>query len=121
MYSPLTKLLAALTDQYRMTPADGELMAPRRGAAHPRGARRRRREASCQHSRRGMLGYMVAAEGRSPRPQGGDPNVKMMRVSLTPEEWRKLRVWAAEENSSMQRVVGDIVRRALVHKPRRTL
>jgi hypothetical protein len=62
---------------------------------------------------------MESEEGRAPRPKGGDPNVKMMRLTLTPEEWRKLRVWAAEENTSMQAIVGEIVRRELEHKPRR--
>jgi hypothetical protein len=59
-------------------------------------------------------------EGRSPRPRGGDPNVKMMRLSLSPEEWRKLRMWAAEEDTSMQTVVRDLLRRELAAKPRRT-
>jgi len=63
---------------------------------------------------------MDSSEGRSPSPQGGDPNVKTMRLSLTPEEWRKLRVWAAEEDTSMQSVVSEILRRALERKPRRT-
>ena len=59
---------------------------------------------------------MTPQEGRSPRPKGGDPNVKMIRLTLTPEEWRKLRVWAAEEDTSMQQVVGEIVRRELDRK-----
>ena len=45
--------------------------------------------------------------------------MKMVRLRLTADEWRRLRVWAAEEDSSMQQVVGDIVRRALAGKPRR--
>jgi len=44
----------------------------------------------------------------------------MMRLTLTPEEWRKLRVWAAEDDTSMQQIVGDLVRRELAHKPRRS-
>jgi hypothetical protein len=47
--------------------------------------------------------------------------VRMMRLSLTAEEWRKLRIWAAEEDTSMQAIVGAIVRRELDGKPRRTL
>jgi hypothetical protein len=43
----------------------------------------------------------------------------MMRIALTPEEWRKLRVWAAEEDTSMQAIVGRIMRRELAGKPRR--
>ena len=57
-------------------------------------------------------------EGRAPRPKGGDPNVKTIRLSLTPEEWRKLRLWAAEEDASTQAVVGKLVRRELERKPR---
>jgi hypothetical protein len=58
-------------------------------------------------------------EGRAPRPKGGDPHVKMMRVALTPEEWRQLRVWAAEEDTSMQAILATIVRRELAGRPRR--
>ncbi len=42
----------------------------------------------------------------------------MMRLTLTPDEWRKLRVWAAEDDTSMQQIVGEIVRRELAGKPR---
>ncbi len=62
---------------------------------------------------------MSTGEGRSPRPKGGDPNVKTMRVALTPEEWRKLRVWAAEADTSMQAIVAEVVRRELAGKPGR--
>jgi len=68
---------------------------------------------------RGKLCFMTVQEGRAPYPKGGDPNVKMMRVTLTPDEWRKLRVWAAEEDTSMQAIVGELVRRELAGKPRR--
>jgi len=44
----------------------------------------------------------------------------MMRLTLTPDEWRKLRVWAAEEDTSMQAVVVEILRRELAGKPKRT-
>jgi hypothetical protein len=60
-----------------------------------------------------------AQEGRAPRPKHGDPNVKMMRVTLSTEEWRKLRVWAAEEDTSMQQIVAEVIRRELESKPRR--
>ena len=66
-----------------------------------------------------MLSNMAPTEGRAPRPKGGDPNVKMMRLTLTPDEWRKLRVWAAEDDTSMQQIVGEIVRRELARKPGR--
>jgi hypothetical protein len=62
---------------------------------------------------------MPAQEGRAPRPKRGDPNVKMMRLSLSTEEWRKLRVWAAEDDTSMQQIVAEVIRRELERKPRR--
>jgi hypothetical protein len=68
-----------------------------------------------------MLRNMASSKGRAPHPIKGDPNVKMMRLSLTAEEWRKLRVWAAEDDTSMQTIVGEIVRRELAKKPRRTM
>jgi hypothetical protein len=76
-------------------------------------------QVACQRSRPGMLGRMPAPEGRAPRPKRGDPNVKMVRLALSSEEWRKLRVWAAEADTSMQQIVGEIVRRELAPKPRR--
>lgn len=60
-----------------------------------------------------------SGEGRAPRPKRGDPNVKMVRMTLTPEEWRKLRAWAAEEDTSIEEILGRIVRAELVGKPRR--
>ncbi len=41
----------------------------------------------------------------------------MMRLSLMPEEWRKLRVWAAEEDTGMQQIVAEILRRELAGRP----
>jgi len=58
-------------------------------------------------------------EPRAPHPKRGDPNVKMMRLSLTPDEWRKLRVWAGEDDTSMQAIVVQILRAELDRKPRR--
>jgi hypothetical protein len=69
---------------------------------------------------RNTLPDMDETQGRAPVPKSGDPNVKMMHLTLTPDEWRKLRVWAAEEDTSMQTIVGSIVRRELTRKPRRT-
>jgi hypothetical protein len=60
---------------------------------------------------------MHPPEGRSPHPKDGDPNVKMMRLSLTPGEWRKLRVWAAEQDSTVEQIVQDVLRRALEGRP----
>jgi len=51
-------------------------------------------------------------------PKRGDPNVKMTRLSLSPEEWRKLRAWAAEQGTSTQAIVVGIVRGALEQRPR---
>ena len=62
---------------------------------------------------------MSVEEGRAPHPKRGDPNVKVMPLSLSPEEWRRLRVWAAEEDTSMQALVCAIVRRELAGKARR--
>lgn len=61
----------------------------------------------------------MAEWGRAPRPRRGDPNVKKLRVALTPEEWRKLRAWAAEEATSIEYIVEQVVRRELDAKPRR--
>ncbi len=74
--------------------------------------------ARCERRPPDTLSSMTPEEGRAPRPKGGDPNVKMMRLALTPEEWRKLRVWAAEDDTSMQQIVAALVRRELDRKPR---
>jgi hypothetical protein len=58
--------------------------------------------------------------GRAPRPRRGDPNIKPVRLALEPEEWRKLRFWAAQDATTVERVVMQIVRRALDARPRRT-
>jgi hypothetical protein len=44
----------------------------------------------------------------------------MIPLALTPDEWRKLRVWAAEQDTGMQQIVGEIVRRELAKRPRIT-
>jgi hypothetical protein len=61
---------------------------------------------------------MAPPEGRAPEPKGGDPNVKTVRLSLTPDEWRKLRLWAAQEGTGTEQIVGEIVRRELERRPR---
>jgi hypothetical protein len=53
---------------------------------------------------------MEPREGRSPYPKGGDPNVKTVRLALTPEEWRNLRLWAAQDSTSIETVLKRIVR-----------
>ena len=62
---------------------------------------------------------MSTEEGRAPRPKGGDPNAKTVRLALTPEEWRKLRLRAAQDDTSVQAVIVEIVRRELDHRPSR--
>jgi hypothetical protein len=62
----------------------------------------------------------MAGYGRSPSPPRGDPNTKALRLSLTAEEWRKLRVLAAQTDTSVALVVMRIVRRELERLPRRT-
>jgi hypothetical protein len=44
---------------------------------------------------------------------------KMIRLTLTSAEWRTLRVWAAEDDSSMQAVVAQIVQSAIARRARR--
>jgi hypothetical protein len=43
----------------------------------------------------------------------------MIRLTLTGAEWRTLRVWAAEDDSSMQAVVARIVQSAIARRARR--
>jgi hypothetical protein len=43
----------------------------------------------------------------------------MIRLTLTGAEWRRLRVWAAEDDSSMQAVVAQIVQSAIARRARR--
>ncbi len=39
--------------------------------------------------------------------------MKTLRVSLSPEEWRKLRAWAAVEDTSVQAIIVRILRGTL--------
>jgi hypothetical protein len=39
---------------------------------------------------------------------------KQLRLTLAPAEWKTLRVWAAEDDTSMQALVAEIVRSALL-------
>lgn len=61
---------------------------------------------------------MAEPEGRAPRPPGGDPNARATTLSLTAEEWRRLRAWAAEDATTVEAIVGEIVRDALAARPR---
>jgi hypothetical protein len=63
----------------------------------------------------------VEGEGRAPRPKGGDPNEKELAVLLSADDWRKLRLWAAEEALSVEEVVSRLLRRALEGRPRISL
>jgi hypothetical protein len=44
--------------------------------------------------------------------------VEAVSLELTPDEWRKLRLWAAQQDTSVQAVIAEIVRRELAGKPR---
>jgi hypothetical protein len=44
----------------------------------------------------------------------------MIRLTLTRAEWRTLRVWAAEDDSSMQAIAAQIVQSAIVRRARRS-
>jgi hypothetical protein len=67
-----------------------------------------------------MPGESTEPTGRAPRPPRGDPNVKAIRVSLTTEEWRKLRALAAEEDRDVREIIEQIVRKRLEREPART-
>jgi hypothetical protein len=56
---------------------------------------------------------MSEQEGRAPRPKGGDPNTKSVALSLTPREWRELRLRAAKDATSVQDIIVRIVRHEL--------
>ncbi len=66
-----------------------------------------------------MLGDMPEQEGRAPRPKGGDPNTKAVSLTLTPREWRELRLRAARDAMSVQAVIVRILRRELEETLRR--
>jgi hypothetical protein len=57
--------------------------------------------------------------GRAPHPRRGDPNAKMIRLTLSPDEWRELRLRAAVDDTSVAAVIRQIVRRELECKPER--
>ena len=47
----------------------------------------------------------------APKHDDSEPATKMLRVTLTAEQWRRLRVKAAEQDESMTRFVGAILAR----------
>jgi hypothetical protein len=57
------------------------------------------------------------ADGRAPKPRRGDPNEKRLSLLLGTDDWRKLRLWAAEEMLTVEDVVSRIVRGALEERP----
>ncbi len=61
---------------------------------------------------------MEPVEGRSPVPKRGDPNVKQVQLSLSTEEWRQLRAWAAEEATGVEEIVQRVLRGELEGRPR---
>lgn len=66
-----------------------------------------------------MLGEMSEPEGRSPRPKRGDPNTKAVSLTLTPREWRELRLRAARDAMSVEEIIVGILRRELDETLRR--
>jgi hypothetical protein len=48
----------------------------------------------------------------------GEPVAKMLRLILTAEEWRSLRVMAAEGDTSMQALVAAMVQREVMNRIR---
>ena len=48
----------------------------------------------------------------------GEPVAKMIRLILTAEEWRSLRVMAAEGDTSMQALVAAMVQREVMDRVR---
>jgi hypothetical protein len=64
---------------------------------------------------------MSEQQGRAPRPSGGDPNTKSVSLSLTPREWRELRLRAARNAIGVQDVIVRILRKELEATLRREL
>jgi hypothetical protein len=62
---------------------------------------------------------MSEQEGRAPHPRGGDPNTKSVTLSLTPGEWRELRLRAAQDATSVQDIIIRILRHELEEALRR--
>jgi hypothetical protein len=51
----------------------------------------------------------MTSRGAAPKQKGSEPVTKMVRVTLTAEQWRRLRVKAAERDESMTRLLGAIL------------
>jgi hypothetical protein len=53
----------------------------------------------------------MTAKAAAPKRKGAEPVTKMVRVTLTAEQWRRLRIKAAEQDESMTRLLGAILAR----------
>lgn len=50
------------------------------------------------------------------KDEGSEPVTKMVRVTLTADQWRRLRIKAAEQDESMTRLLGAILAREAEEK-----
>ncbi len=53
----------------------------------------------------------MTSKAAAPKQKGSEPVTKMVRVTLTAEQWRRLRVKAAQRDESMTRLLGAILAR----------
>jgi hypothetical protein len=53
----------------------------------------------------------MTSKAAAPEQKGLEPVTKMVRVTLTAEQWRRLRIKAAEQDESMTRLLGAILAR----------
>jgi len=51
------------------------------------------------------------SKAAKPNQEGSESVTKMVRVTLTAEQWRRLRIKAAEQDESMTRLLGAILAR----------
>jgi hypothetical protein len=54
------------------------------------------------------------------KPKDGEPVTKMLRLTMSNSEWRILRVWAAEDETSMQALVAQLTSNAITKRIRTT-
>jgi protoheme ferro-lyase len=63
------------------------------------------------------LSYAVYAQyAVSTSKQAAEPVARMVRVKLTESEWHRLRVLAAERDSTMQEVVAQAIKREVARR-----
>jgi hypothetical protein len=53
----------------------------------------------------------MMSKATKPKQNGSEPVTKMVRVTLTAEQWRRLRIKAAEQDESMTRLLAAILAR----------